>query len=271
MEYAMRRIGLTRRGCLFIGVVLCAATAFGAKSWRTYENCKLIPNPFNDGDSFHVKAGKRHYIFRLYFVDCPETDMQIPERVTDQAAYWDIDEDRAMELGKEAKEFTREFLKKGFTVHTRMEDARGNSKMSREFAMIEVGDTFLSEALVENGLARIYGNRNKLPDGRSDRKYLAVLARAEREAKRKRLGGWREAGKAIRVSQIEPHERVTTQAVSIYSLSSTSQLVGVLPKGTKVAVLEALSPFMVRVRFMRDGRIYEAKCRRWDLGIKDKP
>jgi hypothetical protein len=38
----------------------------GSKEWIVLNNCRLIANPANDGDSFHVSAGEREYIFRLY-------------------------------------------------------------------------------------------------------------------------------------------------------------------------------------------------------------
>jgi len=49
------------------------------EQWVTYKGCRYLPNAANDGDSFHVRrrrGGK--YIFRLYFVDAPETDIQHP-------------------------------------------------------------------------------------------------------------------------------------------------------------------------------------------------
>jgi endonuclease YncB( thermonuclease family) len=45
--------------------------------------------------------------------------------------------------------------------------------------------------LVENGLARIYGTRTTLYDGRDSRKYLARLAELEAQAKVEKKGAWR--------------------------------------------------------------------------------
>jgi endonuclease YncB( thermonuclease family) len=44
---------------------------------------------------------------------------------------------------------------------------------------------------VKNGLARIYGTRTPLPDGRDSRTYLASLRDLETQAKSAGLGGWR--------------------------------------------------------------------------------
>ena len=52
---------------LWIGAVdLCARAE--SKEWIVLNNCRLIANPANDGDSFHVSVGAKEYIFRLYLV-----------------------------------------------------------------------------------------------------------------------------------------------------------------------------------------------------------
>ena len=43
----------------------------------------------------------------------------------------------------------------------------------------------------ENGLARIYGTRTALDDGRDSRAYLAKLAELEAKAKQLQRGAWR--------------------------------------------------------------------------------
>jgi len=184
------------RACQIAAVALTAlpllASPGRAKSqWTEYRNCRLIEHPFNDGDSFHVKAGnRRHYIFRLYFVDTPERDDSIAGRLEEQAAYFEIDKQDARRLALQAARFTRKFLADGFTVHSMREDARGRSDRKRYFGMVEVDGTWLSEALVREGLARIYGKPTELPDGLSARKYFANLKVAERAAQREEKGGW---------------------------------------------------------------------------------
>ena len=75
----------------------------------------------------------------------------------------------AIRLGKEAGKFTKKFLKKGFNVHTKRVDARGRSDKPRYYAMVEVGDDFLSEALVKSGLARRHGYPVDMPSGKNAR------------------------------------------------------------------------------------------------------
>ncbi|NKB25345.1 MAG: hypothetical protein GKR87_13405 [Kiritimatiellae bacterium] len=67
-----------------------------------------MPSSANDGDSFKVRQedGSYTYIVRLYFVDTPESDRLIEERVTQQAVYWGrIPEVEVIKLGKQATKF----------------------------------------------------------------------------------------------------------------------------------------------------------------------
>jgi endonuclease YncB( thermonuclease family) len=48
----------------------------------------------------------------------------------------------------------------------------------------------LNELLVSAGLARIYGTRTPLPDGRDSRTYLPHLRELETQAKAARRGAW---------------------------------------------------------------------------------
>ena len=40
-------------------VFALAATAHGNSRWVTLKDCRYLPNPANDGDSFHVRVGKK--------------------------------------------------------------------------------------------------------------------------------------------------------------------------------------------------------------------
>ena len=187
---------------VFLGVAAAVALGADGEPWSVFKNATLISNPYNDGDSFHVRADGRHKILRLYFVDAAETDDSIPDRLAEQAAYWGVDDARALKLGAEAKAFSAAFMRKGFTVYTRGEDAMGRSDRKRYFAMIKVGDVYLSKALVRAGLARRYGQMVETPDGKSARAYKADLATTEREARRKKVGGW--AGSKVSVAEERP-------------------------------------------------------------------
>jgi endonuclease YncB( thermonuclease family) len=77
-------------------------------------------------------------------------------------------------------------------VETRWHKALGRSRLPRYYAIITTAEgKNLAELLVSKGLARIYGVRTPLPDGRDSRTYLGQLAKIEAEAKKAGLGGWR--------------------------------------------------------------------------------
>src|SRR5207249_8387835 len=134
-EFGTAKLMKSRHGIAVVAVAvlwilavdLCARD--GTKDWVVLENCRLITNPANDGDSFHASAVAREYIFRLYLVDAPETDEMTPGRLVQQAKYFGITVPQAIEVGRAAKEFTREKLSEPFTVFTRMSDALGQSRI----------------------------------------------------------------------------------------------------------------------------------------------
>src|SRR5262249_52977980 len=96
-----------------------------AAKWKVLENCRLIDNPENDGDTFHTGQMGKEYIFRLYFVDAPEIDLSFPDRAWEQAAYFEMDRDKVLDLGQKAKAFAGDFVGKGYTVVTSWQKAKG--------------------------------------------------------------------------------------------------------------------------------------------------
>ena len=161
-----------------------------SKDWIVLKDCRLISNPANDGDSFHVSAGPKEYLFRLYFVDAPETDEMTPRRLIDQAKYFSITVPQAIEVGRTAKDFTQEKLSQPFTVFTHMSDAMGQSRLERFYAFVETKDGDLGEQLVRNGLARSYGFKVAPPGLTSSRIEFEKLQQLEDAAKREKIGGW---------------------------------------------------------------------------------
>jgi endonuclease YncB( thermonuclease family) len=162
----------------------------GSKDWTVLEDCRLIMNPANDGDSFHVSAGTNEYIFRLYLVDAPETDEMTSGRLVAQAKYFGITVPQAIEVGRAAKEFTREKLSAPFTVFTRMSDAMGQSRLERFYAFVQTKEGDLGEQLVRNGLARNYGFKAVPPGLRNSRVEMEKLQQLENEARQEKIGGW---------------------------------------------------------------------------------
>lgn len=142
-------------------------------------------------------APRTFRIFRLYFVDTPESsaDQRFPERLAEQAAYFGITPEQAGKLGDEAAAYATKALSKPFVVWTCWQDALGSSKRQRFYALIEIGQgddaRWLSSLLVREGLARIYGKRITLPCGTTSKEYRTLLEALEASAKREKKGGWR--------------------------------------------------------------------------------
>src|SRR6266496_2825923 len=161
-----------------------------SRDWIVLKGCRLIPNPANDGDSFHVSDGDKEYLFRLYLVDAPETDEMTPRRLIEQAKYFSITVPQAIEVGRAAKDFTQEKLSQPFTVFTHMSDAMGQSRLERFYAFVETKEGDLGEQLVRNGLARSYGFKTTPPGLTSLRIEIEKLLQFEDEAKREKIGAW---------------------------------------------------------------------------------
>jgi DNA uptake protein ComE-like DNA-binding protein len=176
------------------GVLWIAAVGLDARGessdWIVLNNCRLIANPANDGDSFHVSVGAKEYIFRLYLVDAPETDEMVPRRLIDQAKYFGVTVPQAIEVGRAATVFTREKLSEPFTVFTHMSDAMGQSRIERFYAFVRTKDGDLGEQLVRNGLARIYGFKAVPPGLNNLRVELKKLRQLENQARQEKIGAW---------------------------------------------------------------------------------
>lgn len=173
-------------------VLVTGMTCHAGGEWKTLTGCTLIRNQSNDGDSFHVRHHGREYIFRLYFVDCPETSTHVKERINEQGTYWRKKPEDIPKLGEMAARFALKHLQKGpFTVYTRFQDAKGSSDLKRHFAFVKTasGDD-LSYLLVEHGWGRTYGASASNPGGNSESKYWIDLHQLEKRAKSKRLGAW---------------------------------------------------------------------------------
>ncbi len=193
---------------IFSVLLLCASSASlsAGGRWRELTDCRLIPQDYNDGDSFHVDCQGKEYIFRLYFVDAPESDASIPDRVAEQAAYFKKSASRMLEVGQHAKKVTAQLLSRPFTVLTKFEDAKGRSHLPREFAFVTTGDgKDLGEVLVSQGLARSYGAPES-PPGKTAEELRSKYDHLEQTARREKLGAWGSRDEFRREQPAEPKE-----------------------------------------------------------------
>ena len=259
--------------------------AFAAKKWREYTGCTVIPNSSNDGDSFHVKAGNiksKTYLFRLYFVDTPESEKSLPERLQEQADYFGVANPMDMvKIGKEAVQFTENFLKDGnFIVYSRLADALGRSGMDRDYALVMSGDRDLATELVRNGLARVYGSGTDMTDlepyGKDEDSWWRRLRTAEQEAKSAKKGAWAlSSGGANPLTalfaprEVAEQDVVLSRPIYLYPLDVRNvQPMGQLKAGLTVHVVKGATPDKAQVRFTSSsGQVYEGLARFVDLGI----
>jgi DNA uptake protein ComE-like DNA-binding protein len=180
------------------------------KDWITLDNCQLIPNKANDGDSFHVRANDTEYLVRLYFVDAPETASVGPARLIEQAEYFGVSVPQVIEIGLDAKKFVDAKLSEPFTVVTRLAGGLGRSKVQRIYGFVRTKEGDLGEQLIANGLARIHGTSAAPPSSASSASERQKLEELEREAKRQKLGGWGISGQPVKVAGATPQPSANT-------------------------------------------------------------
>ena len=168
----------------------CEAEAADKKEWVKLTDCQYVAQKYNDGDSFGVKCGTDEYIFRLYFVDAPETNLRYAERTREQSEHFGVTLDETMKAGVKAKEAVRDILQKPFVVWTRWATAQGRGRVLRYYGFIEIDGKGLAEILVSMGLARTKGVKAKLPSGEKSKVYVERLQALERDAQQLGIGIW---------------------------------------------------------------------------------
>ena len=197
---------------LFAFAPLCMADAITPKhstKFVRYRNCEFVPTTYADGDSFLVRIREDEFVFRLYYVDAPESDERFPDRNAQQAQYFGITPAESVAAGKAAKEYVRQLLtKKRFTVFTRWATAMGSSKLPRYYAVIEVDGRGLADLLVEHGFARLVGKTVNHPDGTKADAYIASLAELEKSAEAARAGAWTTAKPELRHPVVEAEKEI---------------------------------------------------------------
>jgi endonuclease YncB( thermonuclease family) len=188
---------------VFLAAVASLSAALVPEGWTALEDCRLAQADYADGDSFHVIHRGRNHQFRLYFVDCPETDMRFPERIEEQMKDFGLDANGVVAAGHLAHDFTSHALSQPFTVLTKWEDARGASAQERFYAVVFVGNKNLAEELVRSGLARAYGMYADYPSEVGGRQFVAKLRRLQNQAARSKVGAFAQSA----TIPPSPHEK----------------------------------------------------------------
>jgi endonuclease YncB( thermonuclease family) len=178
------------------GVTTVAADSKRSPAQWVTLNCRFMPEQTRDGDSFHVMTSdNRQFIFRLYFVDAPETDLSFKDRVKEQADYFNVSEDAVLRAGESARKFTAEWLKRPFAVTTRWQSASGRSRLPRYFAQINISGHDLGQLMVSNGWARAKGTPAIIPGVKRAADHMAKLQKIEADAKARGRGIWAQSNR----------------------------------------------------------------------------
>ena len=183
-----------------LAFLLLPLSVFASKApdgWETLDNCRLSKSSYADGDSFHVSHQGKDQIFRLYFVDCAETDIRIPSRIKDQQEAFGLSAQGVIAAGHQAAAFTSKLLARPFTVLTKWEDARGASRQQRFYAIVLVNGKNLATELVRNGLARAYGMPTDFPDKTRSKSFASELRLLQARATRDKIGAFAGSSKVL--------------------------------------------------------------------------
>jgi len=159
-------------------------------------SCSLVDSEYNNGDTFLLKTDDG-VVFdaHLYGVDAFETSNEFPSIVSEQAKYFGITNEQAIELGNKAREFIKTQLTKGHQTKTiafttpafNLLKKDSNNKSVLDGEIIVDGES-LACLLVKGGLVKIYGT---IPHTRPE--YIVSrekLLQLEEEAKKEKVGGW---------------------------------------------------------------------------------
>jgi endonuclease YncB( thermonuclease family) len=192
-------------------VVASAATA--PAGWTLLENCRLENHDYADGDSFHVIHRGRNLQFRLYFVDCPETEMRFPERIAEQGKVFALGSEGVVAAGHRAHAFTDEMLSRLFNVLTKWEEAQGASAQELFYTVVLLGNQNLAEELVRHGFARAFGMHTDYPTQAGGRQLVAKLKRLQQEASRMKLGAFGGSTEAPQVRAFVDQQDALSDAI----------------------------------------------------------
>jgi endonuclease YncB( thermonuclease family) len=235
----------------------------------------------------------KEYIFRLCFVDCPEAEDAVPERVDEQAEYFGVSREHILKTGRAAARFTASTLRGSFTVHTEWMDAKGDSQLQRFFAVVIVDGKDLAELLAANGLCRVYGKMVNRPDGPSMGQVAQKLDSLAQAAKRGNRGIWgkldadaanstlaaaesgHDGGTAVSQPSIPTssapptYEKVTCPGrATAYTPRPPFKPIGSFEAGTALEIIARLPDAMVQVRFTSPaGKVTYASCKYFELGL----
>lgn len=186
-------------------VGILGACSAAASEWQTLEDCRLVVDQTESADTPCVEHQGKKFRIRFYFVDSPESTISNPERVADQAAYFQTSEARVLEAGLGAMDLVKELLSDGFVTVTRFAKVSGSGDLPCYYGFVFVDGLTKGEQadvnaiLVSEGLARTKGLRVHAPSfstpdstaySASAADLSSTYEKLEAEAKRDGAGIW---------------------------------------------------------------------------------
>lgn len=167
----------------------------GLPEFKVFPKAKLIDSKNNEADTLRIlpAEGEEEGVFTLYFVDAPDMTLTHPQRVQEQARYFEASQEGVMKTGVEATAYVTQLLKeRPFMLLTRWEPVPDRT---RHYALIlvQVGNEriYLADLLMTKGYARLAGLTCELPGevkGIDD--YGAHLFDLGKKAREKKIGVW---------------------------------------------------------------------------------
>jgi len=232
-----------RCGFLVAWAALVSQAVLVAQGWDRLDGCEFFEGSHSDGDSVEVRRGGKHYVFRLYFVDCVEKNPASRARRAAQARYFGVkgSESTALRAAYLARNFTKDKLRNPFTVYTCWQavDPVGDNPAIRAFVETADGKD-LSALLVNEGLAIIrHGNTavSDHPKGRRSGEISSDLKKAEVEARARQRGAWGLARSSEHdddqpeLLEATDREALVSRAGTRVKVRGRVALIGALPDG----------------------------------------
>jgi hypothetical protein len=166
-----------------------------AHRFEVLKNLRLLDSQVNEADTLRVRHGERELTFVLYFIDALESRRDHPQQVTKQAKWFDVKEERVIEVGQEAAREVLKLLRQHpFEIYTKWDHVPNTT---RYYALVKIqlpeGPIYLADFLVRRGYAlRGDSVMVDLPAGdkRDVPTYLAYLKGLTEKAKNTRSGAW---------------------------------------------------------------------------------
>jgi endonuclease YncB( thermonuclease family) len=164
--------------------------------FKVFPKARFIESRTNEADTLRIKVSdtEDEQVFVLYFVDALDASWTHPQRVQEQARYFDVSGEKVVSEGLKATQYVTQLLKdRPFSVMTRWEQV---PERSRFYALILVEHTpgswvYLADLLVQQGFARVAGVTTSLPsDARSLNDYALELQALRKQAEQRKAGIW---------------------------------------------------------------------------------